>query len=438
MEKKTIGKFISVLRKANGMTQKELGEKLFVSDKTVSRWECDECTPELSLIPSIAEIFSVTTDELLRGERNNPYREAPVSEDDLSRQKAKSDKQFNLMLARKTRKYKKCTLISFGITLFGFLAALIANLGFSKGLIAFCLATAFCVVSEICQVCFAINACSPSDEDEDTYTDRIRQVNTNIAKTAVALSFTNLVLFFFCLPLVTVINGANSALSFESWLGYGFLMSAAAFMVCYVLYALALRKVLCEKGIFALSEKQEDEIKEKNKLLIKAVSVAVLIAVIIGICIGVWYIIGWQTFLKEQTFDTCAEFKSSMESDYNLWFKENYGSVLVNGEEVELLPGDPDYPHFAVQGKLIYRSIQNFSGETICEYYYNPDLYWQISFTMSQEDRMPVTVITNQAVYDAWAIFQTVELILYLLIALDFVVAAGIYLMKAKKVGKTV
>ena len=39
MEKKTIGKFISELRKANGMTQKELGEKPFVSDKTVSRWE---------------------------------------------------------------------------------------------------------------------------------------------------------------------------------------------------------------------------------------------------------------------------------------------------------------------------------------------------------------------------------------------------------------
>ena len=97
MEKKTIGKFISALRRANGMTQKELGEKLFVSDKTVSRWECDECTPELSLIPSIAEIFGITTDELLRGERNNPDREA-ATEDVASKQKAKSDKQFKLML----------------------------------------------------------------------------------------------------------------------------------------------------------------------------------------------------------------------------------------------------------------------------------------------------------------------------------------------------
>ena len=81
MEKKTIGKFIAVLRRANGMTQRELGEKLYVSDKTVSRWECDECAPDLSLIPSIAEIFGITTDELLRGERNNPDRESLTSEE---------------------------------------------------------------------------------------------------------------------------------------------------------------------------------------------------------------------------------------------------------------------------------------------------------------------------------------------------------------------
>ena len=65
----TVGDKIRKIRTFRGMTQKELGEKLFVSDKTVSRWECDECTPELSLIPAIAELFGITTDELLRGER---------------------------------------------------------------------------------------------------------------------------------------------------------------------------------------------------------------------------------------------------------------------------------------------------------------------------------------------------------------------------------
>ena len=214
MEKKTIGKFISALRKANGMTQKELGERLFVSDKTVSRWECDECTPELSLIPSIAEIFGITTDELLRGERNNPDREA-ASEDTASKQKAKSDKQFRLMLDRTDRKYKNLTLISIGITILGFIAAIIANLGFSKGLIAFCLATAFCVASEICQMCFAINARIMVDEDEDTYTDKIQEANTSVIKTATTITFVNILMFAFCLPLVTMINGANYGLAFD-------------------------------------------------------------------------------------------------------------------------------------------------------------------------------------------------------------------------------
>ena len=39
MEKKTMGSFLAALRRANGMTQKELAERLNVSDKSVSRWE---------------------------------------------------------------------------------------------------------------------------------------------------------------------------------------------------------------------------------------------------------------------------------------------------------------------------------------------------------------------------------------------------------------
>ena len=88
MEKKTIGGFIAVLRKANGMTQKELAEKLNVSDKAVSRWERDECAPDITLIPVIADIFGVTTDELLRGERKSENESNSVY------QKEKSKKQM--------------------------------------------------------------------------------------------------------------------------------------------------------------------------------------------------------------------------------------------------------------------------------------------------------------------------------------------------------
>ena len=68
----SIGAFIAALRKANGLTQKQLAENLNVSDKAVSRWERDECAPDLSLIPVIAEIFGITSDELLRGRRAAP------------------------------------------------------------------------------------------------------------------------------------------------------------------------------------------------------------------------------------------------------------------------------------------------------------------------------------------------------------------------------
>ena len=88
MTKNTIGQFIAALRKANGMTQQEVADRLSVSNKAVSRWERDECAPDLSVLPALAEMFGVTCDELLRGERNNFAREESVS---ANKQKAKSE-----------------------------------------------------------------------------------------------------------------------------------------------------------------------------------------------------------------------------------------------------------------------------------------------------------------------------------------------------------
>ncbi len=69
MEKKTMGSFMAALRKANGLTQQQVADKLNVSNKTVSKWECNEGYPEISMLPMIAELYSVSVDELLRGER---------------------------------------------------------------------------------------------------------------------------------------------------------------------------------------------------------------------------------------------------------------------------------------------------------------------------------------------------------------------------------
>ncbi|MGN0743939.1 MAG: helix-turn-helix domain-containing protein [Christensenellales bacterium] len=53
-------------RKSFGITQEELAEKLFVTRQAVSRWEHDECTPDLETLIAISQLYSVTVDELIK------------------------------------------------------------------------------------------------------------------------------------------------------------------------------------------------------------------------------------------------------------------------------------------------------------------------------------------------------------------------------------
>lgn len=86
MTNKSIGSFLAELRKEKGLTQKELADFLNVSDKTVSHWECDKYSPDISVIPLLAEFFGVTCDEILRGERKAPvYNENGFSYEPLDK-----------------------------------------------------------------------------------------------------------------------------------------------------------------------------------------------------------------------------------------------------------------------------------------------------------------------------------------------------------------
>lgn len=61
----TIGSRIKALRKSRNMTQDQLAEQLGVSAQAVSKWENDLSSPDISLLPRLAEFFQVTTDSLL-------------------------------------------------------------------------------------------------------------------------------------------------------------------------------------------------------------------------------------------------------------------------------------------------------------------------------------------------------------------------------------
>ncbi len=69
MNSEKIGKFIAELRKEKGLTQLELGNKLYVTDKAVSKWERGLSFPDISLLEKLASELDVTIEEILLGHR---------------------------------------------------------------------------------------------------------------------------------------------------------------------------------------------------------------------------------------------------------------------------------------------------------------------------------------------------------------------------------
>lgn len=70
MNSDKIGKFIAELRKEKKLTQTELAERICVSNKTVSKWECGNAIPDYGVFENLCNEFNITVTELLTGERN--------------------------------------------------------------------------------------------------------------------------------------------------------------------------------------------------------------------------------------------------------------------------------------------------------------------------------------------------------------------------------
>lgn len=71
MNQERIGKFISVCRKQKKMTQRELGEKLGVTEKAISNWENGRNMPDLSLFKPLCDELNITINDLMSGEKIN-------------------------------------------------------------------------------------------------------------------------------------------------------------------------------------------------------------------------------------------------------------------------------------------------------------------------------------------------------------------------------
>ena len=83
LDKRKFGAFVAQLRKEKGWTQKELAERLLISDKAISKWETATTIPDTGLLIPLADILGVTVTELLTGERIDKEPMMPEKVEDI-------------------------------------------------------------------------------------------------------------------------------------------------------------------------------------------------------------------------------------------------------------------------------------------------------------------------------------------------------------------
>ena len=110
------GRLIAEERKKKGYTQRQLAEKPNISDKTISKWECGNGFPEVSLLLPLCDELGITVNDLLSGEivpREDYQKKAENNMVEMIREREANKKQFTL------------TLLLGGVSLAAFLTLLI-------------------------------------------------------------------------------------------------------------------------------------------------------------------------------------------------------------------------------------------------------------------------------------------------------------------------
>ena len=380
MEKKTIGGFIAALRKANGMTQKELAEQLHVSDKTVSRWERDDGAPDLAVVPVLAEIFGVTCDELLRGERKPPAARAETAEP--SEIAPKAEKQRQRLLKLTLSQYKNRTCIAMGVSVTGVIAALICDLAFLKAVLGFFLGAIFFAASIVCQAVF-INKAFFSVEDaglEENVRSGFKRSVIRLAERSIGLTAAFL---GFTLPLL--LADANMGLALDSVLLWGS-VGAAGFLLVYAVVLYFLHASFLRKGVYALSEKETAVYYRNHKL---KRSCAIVLAVILAatfvghqFATSIW---GPYSIMKGTTFADYDSFIQYMQQDIPADSDGHAGEPKQSAAQL------PD----GIGEEALTRRLEDSNGNVVCEYIDRNESVVSLRYTPKDGTILPITVCTE-------------------------------------------
>jgi transcriptional regulator with XRE-family HTH domain len=302
MTRNTIGAFIAILRKANGMTQKDLAEKLNVSDKTVSRWERDETAPDLSLLPILADLFEVSCDELLRGERLGEERRAAENE----KTQARTQEQVKRLLKRSHTKLFTQTFIALGLAALGLVAAMAINYGAHRSGLAFISGLVFFISALVLEAISLIKALGANPEDAS---EAVSSYRTNAADLGYKAVSVILILLASMFPLILLPIAGHMGLGASTWLPHGFLSGVLAFTLCYALYGTVLR-LLVRKGVLKNSPQINSPPPRIRRRFALCAALVVLLSVIAHVLLVSRPI---SNYVAGNSFFDAAEFKDYVE-----------------------------------------------------------------------------------------------------------------------------
>ncbi|MBR6528009.1 MAG: helix-turn-helix transcriptional regulator [Lachnospiraceae bacterium] len=454
MERKTIGGFIAALRKANGMTQKELAEKINVSDKTVSRWERDDGAPDLSVIPVIAEIFGVTCDELLRGERKSAAQRTAWFVDrqetgDSQRTESnevegiswpassKAEKQRQRILTVSLSQYKNRSFIAMGLSVVGLIAAMIGNFGFLRAYIGFLVGVIFYLVSVVCQAIFVNGAfLAVSDESLVTIRETGEFKYTVIRMAELSIGLT-VVLFGFSLPLVIFAYDTYMGLSAQTWLvqglGYGLISLLVVGVCCYFLNAHWLRK-----GIYSLDAKKEERYWSLHKRKIQYAFRLLLVLLATGV-FQFLVMTKWSVSeLSDSTdFYDYESFVEYMEQDIPYEYHQ-YIDGMTAVEPVQRSGQGDEITYYDQYGNVISEEdalravLMDLDGNTIVTYIKRNQSVVYIDPGRGQ-DRLPIRTITQDQWHVGLQRYNVIQTAFVILYGLEVVGTILLYLRKRTK-----
>ena len=349
MEKKTFGSFIAALRRANGLTQKELAEKLNVSDKAVSRWERDECYPDLTMIPALAEIFGVSCDELLNGGRINSVERQP-------RQEQKTAKQIDFLINRVRANFAVHSAGIYALSALGLLAALVCNTVFARAYLGFFLACVFYVGGLMWLTMKLIASFSALVyETESPLLDRVKE---KIVRGAAGNLTGVLIMFAAVLPLIVVVNSPYYGLDISDWARYGLVFVGIAAVI----------------GL-------------KSALILVAVLV-----VTAAVQIALNY--DTRLFADSTSFDNVDDFVTFMETKQTSGV---YNDAPATAAEYDA----PAYDSRQWREQHTH-SIEAPDGSVVCTYIQRNENVASMSFTWVENELVSIKVITGDQLRVAW------------------------------------